>query len=530
MSTNEFDQNTDESDRRIGELGESVTCFCREYAGKAIRGARAVGALRIILLRVRRYVFRVIACKPSSFWGVRMSALPKGLVHRAWVPSLLSERATMGLRLNNVGMGTRCWFVLLVGSAVSSALIASPVQAAGGSGRGVDAGKALAVSLGDSFIAGEGARWFGNSLEENGGRLVTNRENKLAIPDWMEKNPDLFSGKSRDDIFPDGTFSSKEPGKINTPGCHRSDAAEIHVADIGHAGRTRNLACSGATTDAILTRDFKGEKPQIQQLDSLLKSADVDTVVVSIGGNDLRLAGLVKACVKKYFNPLSGGECTSKSHLTKADAGEYSNVAAKVEKVLARVKETFKNKEKPQPRIILQGYPRPIAKKEDIRPPEGVSLYPRYAKLGYPFGDDAVDLLQQVNQNLNAVLGKAAASASVDYLDPTEAFQGHELGHKDAVLQVERGVEDGRSKGLYGAERLEWMRWVDNVADNAQRKQESLHPNYLGTQSEAACLSSFIKQMTKPDTRYVGRCQIANATGTKRARPDQTTAAVTEAP
>ncbi len=445
----------------------------------------------------------------------------------------------MGLRFNKVGMSARSWCVLLIGSAVSSALIASPVQAAGSSAHVEDTGKALAVSLGDSYIAGEGARWFGNSLDEDGGSGVTNRENKLSIPGWMEKDPDLFSGKSRDDIFPGGTFTSKEPGKTHTPGCHRSDAAEIQVADIGHAGQTRNLACSGATTDDILTKKHKGEEPQIQQLDSLLESADVDTVVVSVGGNDLKLAGLVKTCAKRYFfYPLAGGNCESSNPLAKPDAKAYSDVTAKVEKVLVKVKETFERKKKPTPRIILQGYPRPIAKKEDIRPTSGTPPYVRYKKLGYPFDDDSVDLLQQVNQNLNEALSKAAANASVNYLDPTEAFQGHELGHKNANLQVDtRKGTRRRAEGVYGADQLEWMRWVDNLnplkthlgTTNAQKNQESLHPNYLGTQSEAACLSSFFKQMTASDARYVGKCQIANTADTRRARPDQTTAIVTEA-
>ncbi|WP_411128456.1 hypothetical protein [Streptomyces sp. x-19] len=55
----------------------------------------------------------------------------------------------------------------LVGAAVSPVLIASPVQAAGSSGE--HTGGALAVSLGDSCIVGEEARWFGNSLDEDGG-------------------------------------------------------------------------------------------------------------------------------------------------------------------------------------------------------------------------------------------------------------------------------------------------------------------------------------------------------------------------
>ncbi|EST18755.1 hypothetical protein M878_44480 [Streptomyces roseochromogenus subsp. oscitans DS 12.976] len=346
----------------------------------------------------------------------------------------------------------------------------------------------------------------------------------------MERNPDLYSGKSRDEIFPDGTYNSKESGKTAEPGCHRSDAAEIHTAGIGHAGRTRNLACSGATTDDILTNEYRGEKPQIQQLDSLLRSADVDTVVVSIGGNDLDLSGLVEDCAKKYFSAgVIGGTCDGANPLAKPDAPEYTSLQEKVGKVLTKVRETFKDRGKTQPRIILQGYPRPIAKKEDLRPIPSVSS--RYQNLGYPFKDESVDLLQQVSKHLNNALRKAASLASVNYLDTTEAFQGHELGHKNSVLQVKDGeTSDGRAKGKYGPESLEWTRWVDNlgVIGDEQRKRESLHPNYLGTQSEAACLTSFIKQMTKTGAHYTGTCHIGKADGAKQAGPDQTVAAVTE--
>src|SRR5687767_8770415 len=73
------------------------------------------------------------------------------------------------------------------------------------------------VSLGDSYISGEGGRWAGN----------TNLSPTMTDAGGAQAYWDTPTGEA-------------------IPGCHRSTAAEIHIGVVNSA----NLACSGATTSS----------------------------------------------------------------------------------------------------------------------------------------------------------------------------------------------------------------------------------------------------------------------------------------
>ncbi|MEV7416993.1 GDSL-type esterase/lipase family protein [Streptomyces sp. NPDC089919] len=389
-------------------------------------------------------------------------------------------------------------------------------------GRPYPPANGVAVSLGDSYIAGEGARWIGNA--DNGplrgdveGDEVTVRESPLTLPGWLPGRS--FAGKKTASLFPGGSFTSKASGEQEDPGCHRSDAAEILVASRTEesagriASRGVNLACSGAETRHLLTEGYKGERPQIDQLAALVaRGTPVTLVVVSIGGNDLDVSGLARDCAAGYFLTALRDTCVADSPLARADAPAYVQVGERIRTVLGAVKGVFTQRRLPLPQIILQSYPRPLASLTDLRPTTSL-LNARYADLGYPFDDEGATLIQQVVTHLNAAVRAAALDSGVSFLDAAGATRGHELGHKDARLQ-ERNPEGGASQGRYGPGELEWVRWVDNLdlagrTEDAQRQQESLHPNYLGTQSQAACLKSFVSRMTEPARVYDGTCVVA---------------------
>src|SRR6478609_4549763 len=96
-------------------------------------------------------------------------------------------------------------------------------MARGGEGWGPTA----IVSLGDSFISGEGGRWLGNGSEPFGTRSGTDRA-AFDCDGWgCDYDPHRVYGASEDDD------------------CHRSDVAPIRSAPIAAAEKA-NLACSGA--------------------------------------------------------------------------------------------------------------------------------------------------------------------------------------------------------------------------------------------------------------------------------------------
>lgn len=87
-----------------------------------------------------------------------------------------------------------------------------------------------AVSLGDSYISGEAARWQGNSIDPAGSRDGTDR---------------AFTGTGYD-------LSRVYMPPSDTNGCHRSDVAEIRSASLP-VDKSINIACScsGAVTQNI---------------------------------------------------------------------------------------------------------------------------------------------------------------------------------------------------------------------------------------------------------------------------------------
>src|SRR5687767_11893164 len=133
------------------------------------------------------------------------------------------------------------------------------------------------VSLGDSYIAGEGGRWAGNT---NLSPTMTDAGGPGAYHD--------------------------APGGEAIARCHRSTAAEIHI---GGGVRSLNLACSGAKTSTATTSDgfFKpgldfyddgaGHKGQALMLQEFAATHDVRMVQVSIGGNNFGFADIVEQCL-----------------------------------------------------------------------------------------------------------------------------------------------------------------------------------------------------------------------------------------
>jgi hypothetical protein len=126
------------------------------------------------------------------------------------------------------------------------------------------------VSLGDSFISGEGGRWLGNGSEPFGTRSGTDRA-ATDCDGWggCEYEPELVYGSSEES------------------GCHRSDAAPVESAPVA-VGEKVNLACSGARIENVWPAAMGGlphfgQPPQADALGEVARRADVKMVVVTVG-------------------------------------------------------------------------------------------------------------------------------------------------------------------------------------------------------------------------------------------------------
>ncbi|MFJ3909371.1 GDSL-type esterase/lipase family protein [Streptomyces vinaceus] len=341
-----------------------------------------------------------------------------------------------------------------------SALVAG---SAGTSAASPGTGPTAVVSMGDSYISGEAGRWKGNSLTNSGNRTGTDRA-------WV-------SG------------STYDPAKVygsTAGGCHRSDSAEVKSAG-AIADVAVNLACSGAVSENVFRASnggvaFKGEAPQADQLAAVARTNDVKVIALSIGGNDLGFADIIKDCALDFV--LWGSYCYDDQQYgvdEKMD-GVMANVGKSVDEIRAVMRTAGYTDS--SYRIVLQSYPSPIPRGAENRYTQ--SDWSRLNTGGCPFWNRDSDwardsLVPQIAGRLKAV----AAAKGVQFLDLRDMMQGREVCAK-ASKQVSGSAPAS-------AKTSEWARWIDS-SETQGLVQESMHPNYFGQLAVGRCLNLAVAQ------------------------------------
>ena len=166
---------------------------------------------------------------------------------------------------------------MLAGTVVVPVVASTQTVLADGPGVGAP----WVVSLGDSYISGEGGRWAGNSNSSSG-------------------SVDAGGAAA---YFDNGGTSET----INR--CHRSTAAEIHI---GGGVNSLNLACSGAKTATFTSSDgyFKpgidfynsgGKQGQALMLQNFAATHNVKMIQLSIGGNNFGFADIIQTCITNFL-------------------------------------------------------------------------------------------------------------------------------------------------------------------------------------------------------------------------------------
>ncbi|MFB7052009.1 GDSL-type esterase/lipase family protein [Streptomyces vinaceus] len=343
--------------------------------------------------------------------------------------------------------------------AVSALVAGSAGTAVAGPGTGPTA----VVSMGDSYISGEAGRWKGNSLTNSGNRTGTDRA-------WV-------SG------------STYDPAKVygsTAGGCHRSDSAEVKSAG-AIADVAVNLACSGAISENVFRASnggvaFKGEAPQADQLAAVARANNVKVIALSIGGNDLGFADIIKDCALDFV--LWGSYCydDQQSGVDEKMDGVMANVGKSVDEIRAVMRTAGYTDS--SYRIVLQSYPSPIPRGAENRYTQ--SDWSRLNTGGCPFWNRDSDwardsLVPQIAGRLKAV----AAAKGVQFLDLRDMMQGREVCAK-ASKQVSGAAPAS-------AKTSEWARWIDS-SETQGLVQESMHPNYFGQLAVGRCLNLAVAQ------------------------------------
>ncbi|HEX3736185.1 MAG TPA: GDSL-type esterase/lipase family protein [Solirubrobacterales bacterium] len=319
------------------------------------------------------------------------------------------------------------------------------------------------VSMGDSFISGEGGRWLGNGSEPFGTRSGTDRAAYQCGPLGCEYDPARIYGSSE------------------ANDCHRSDVAPIVSASIAVAEKV-NLACSGAKARDLWPGDeggtsHFGEPPEADQLAAVAARDKVRMVVVTVGANDVGFGELVTECALDWARSPEGEPATCHRDAEAQIRAALPAATRAITAALHGVRRTMRadGYQRSDYRLVAMGYASPFPEGRWFRYPE--DGWSRLTEGGCPvWNADADWSADRATADLGGALKAAAAATGAEYLDLTHAFDGHQLC-------------DRRSQrvGPAGPTPLiaEWFRRL-SFLQGATR--ESLHPNAYGQQVMGACL------------------------------------------
>jgi len=350
--------------------------------------------------------------------------------------------------------------------AVLMAVVAAIGLASGGGEAlaGPGYGPTAIVSLGDSFISGEGGRWMGNGSDSFGTRSGTDR----AAVDC--------DGWDRCAYEPERIYGASEGDR-----CHRSDVAPIESAPAA-VDRRVNLACSGARAKNVVPtalggRPHFGVPPQADALSSLAAQTDVRMVVVTVGANDAGFGRLVAGCALDWVRSSEYDPVLCAPSAQAAFASALPATERGVRRALAGVRRAMAGAGylRTDYRLVTMGYASPLPAGRWIRYPE--SGWSRLDRGGCPFWDADADWAAAVaTASIDAAIGRAASSVGAEYLDVRHALDGHQLCDSRS-----------RSVGPEGPspESAEWVRRLE-FGEGSPR--ESLHPNAYGQRALGACI------------------------------------------
>jgi lysophospholipase L1-like esterase len=235
------------------------------------------------------------------------------------------------------------------------------------------------------------------------------------------------------------------PLQTGTPvGCARSDHDYPSlVSGVLRPSSFSDVSCSAATTREMTRAQSVTGGQNPPQLDALNQRTGL--VTLSIGGNDVGFADIVRNCATTSPTQPTGAACqdfyTRAGHDVLAE--NVANTAPKVAAVLAEIRNRA-----PSATVLLVGYP-------TILPASGPGCFPVV-----PFSPGDVAYLRKIANELNAMLADQAAKAGAQYVDTAGPSVGHD------VCQ------------------LPGTKWVEGLVPTSPAAP--MHPNELGMQHTAA--------------------------------------------
>jgi hypothetical protein len=347
------------------------------------------------------------------------------------------------------------------------------------------------VSVGDSFISGEGGRWLGNGSEPFGTRSGTDRAahdcDALGI---CEYDPARVYGASEQND------------------CHRSDVAPIESAPVAVDDRV-NLACSGSKLAnvwpaALGGQPHFGEAPQGDQLAVVAAQEEVRMVVLTAGANDVGFGELVAGCALDWARSSDDDPALCRGAAQADVDAALPGMERGLEKALRGLRATLAaaGYRRRDYRLVTMGYASPFPPGRWFRYPE--EGWSRLNEGGCPVWNADADWAAGAGTgSIVAAMRRAATAAGAEFLDLRHALDGHQLCDRRSGRVGPAGPTPASAE------------WVRRLAFVQGSSRESLHPDAYGQRAIGACIGLVYAASPgdytcrdEPGRSYVGNMRI----------------------
>ena len=298
-------------------------------------------------------------------------------------------------------------------------------------------------------------------------------------------------------------------------GCHRSAMAPIRSAPID-VGAKVNLACSGAKAVNVWRagsggRAHRGEAPQADQLAAVARRFDVKLVVLTVGANDLGFAAIVAGCALDWARSHPGDPRFCRRDAQRRLEGKLPAAGRALRKAIREVRAAMATAKASEPRaprrpadfepsapggrreadreayrLIVMGYASPFPAGSRFRYPE--SGWSRLTRGGCPVWNADADWARRwALPAIASTMRSAAAAEGAEYLDVRRALAGHEVCAR-GVSEFDHHIGGSNSLTPLESRSLMLREWFRPLRLTG-RVRESLHPNRIGQRAIGACIA-----------------------------------------
>ncbi|HEU4905720.1 MAG TPA: GDSL-type esterase/lipase family protein [Solirubrobacterales bacterium] len=239
----------------------------------------------------------------------------------------------------------------------------------------------------------------------------------------------------------DSFISGEGGGDYGDSGaCHRSVSAPIRSARLP-AAEAVNLACSGARTRNLWPAEWggerlRGEPPQADRLAALARTRPVRLIVVTAGANDIGFGRIVARCALDWARSSVRHRRLCRHRAEAELAAKLPAMRRDLTTALRGIRSTMAAAGRPRAgyRLVVAGYASPFPEGRFIRYPE--RGWSRLREGGCPvWNADADWAVRRATPQIDAAMQAAAQATGAEYLDLEHALDGHQLCDRRAAVE-----------------------------------------------------------------------------------------------